>query len=202
MKPSKSLAIWFVVSLATVSCSNENEVKSADPIVCVEQAHSEDEKSSGDQTGNTNAGLDGVGNVTETNGNLRLDAKIVEEKITTATLKVLLPNKDDTVDQQATGKVSFRLARIDSFDGTKTFLDPTSRVCNEGEDEDEDECGDAYDCDEEDCSIEKPLVNGVAVLFNEETPYPAGEAISAYGVEIQAEYETRTTRGTFGGFDN
>ena len=202
MKFSKFLAIWFALSL-TVACS-DNEVKSADP---VEQANSEDEKSSGDQTGNssivnlTNAGLDRKTSISETKDGLRLKAVIDEEEITLATLEVLI---DGEVDQQATGQIVFRLARIENIDKEKLiFINPRARVCGEDEDPDdsEDGCDFADDCYGDDCFIAKPLDQGVATLFGRDNHYPAGEAIAVDGVEIYAEYKDqqpeRKTKGRF-----
>lgn len=129
---------------------------------------------------------------------LRLSAELADGEITSAKLDVL---KDGEIDQEATGQAIFRLFRIDSLEGTVTLLDPTSRVCNEGEDEDIDECNQAYECDEDDCPITKTVVKGEAVLFDEQMPYPAGDAIATDGVEIQAGYGTRTTKGRFKGFE-
>lgn len=127
-----------------------------------------------------------VGKIAETTGNLQLSAEVVSGVITSAKIEII---KDDAIDAEATGVVIFKLASVDEDDEQLTFLDMTARACGEDEDEDEDnDCGDLECYDDDDCPLEKPLANGVATLFDEQTVFDVSEAIATDEIELQAEY--------------
>ena len=142
-----------------------------------------------------------VGKIAETSGNLRLTAEVEGGVITLAKAEII---KDDTVDQEATGQVIFRLIYVENIDGEElTPLDMTARECGEDEEENEDsDCGD-IECEADDCPLEIPLVNGVASLFDEQTAFNVGEHIASNKdeIELQAVYKTTPPQETEGRFE-
>ena len=140
-----------------------------------------------------------VGKITETTGNLQLSAEVVSGVITSAKIEII---KDGGVDTQATGVVVFKLASVDPDDEQLTFLDMTARACDEDEVEDEDnDCGDLECYDDDDCPLEKSLVNGVATLFDEQTAFDISEAIATDEIELQAVYNTSPPKNAKGRFE-
>lgn len=207
---SSSCAVWLIIStLVLASCGN-NEKKSVAPV---------DEETGKDRSSSNNQALtnnktnekqsprsidpladDTVGKINKTTGSIRLIADFSGEDgdITLAKAEII---KDGQVDTKATGQITFKLASVDEDE--LTFLDMTARACAEDENEDEDnDCGDLDCYDDDDCPLEKQLVNGVAILFNEQTPYPIGEAISTGDeIELQAVYDTSPPKNVTGRFE-
>ena len=195
---------WLILSMFVfISCSNESDapVRQEDDLEA-DKSGTGEVSDAGTESLSINPLADNVvGKIAETSGNLRLKARVVSGEITSAKVEII---KNNEIDAEATGQVTFKLAAVEDSEDEEelTFLDMTARACADDEDEDEDsECGDLECYDDDDCPLEKSLVNGVATLFDEQTAFDVSEAIATDEIELQVTYNTSPPKSAKGRFE-